>query len=715
MASSKPLEAVFLSSEPPEDLVFRRMQGREELGRLPEYRIELARPRKKPLLKVDDFLGTKVSVKVVSADESERFFNFWVVAMEQGGVANDFDIYRMELRPWLWHLTLSADSRIFQEKDAKEIIKAVFADYTTQQVSDKLTATYRKRDYCVQYRETDFAFVSRLMEEEGIYYYFTHEEGQHTMVLCDSDSAHKPLPKPKLTWAPAKEDDQEADDLILKWRRVHTIQPLTFAHDDFDFSAPTTSLRKQSSRTVTHGTAQTADPLEVYDYPGGYVDPGLPDAKMAAANSAAKTEAARLAKLRVDAWDSSADVCTALTAYRGVACGSTFTFAGHPDKQVNVDYLITTASYELDFNAYEANAANTSASFSARIQVVPKTVAFQPQARHAKPIVHGPQTATVVGVGGDEITTDKYGRVKLQFRWDRVGKNDEKSSCWVRVSYPWAGKQFGMIALPRVGDEVVVEFLEGNPDRPLITGRVYNADNLPPYTLPGQATVSGIKTQSSAKGSLSTANELRFDDKKDSEYVWFQAQKDMHSWVKNDSFASVLNNHWSDITKNYALKIGGTADIAIADVTKVKVDKDVSVTLGADLMMAVTGALGLEVSDAIAIKGSQAIAITSGQAMDLNVGQTLAMTATSSVSLKGMGIVIDGGPQMTIKAGAGTITLGPAGVTIDGPLVKINCGGSGGAATAAKDAAPPQPEAPPEPTKNKDPLPAADGGSGANA
>ncbi|KQP35435.1 type VI secretion system Vgr family protein [Pseudorhodoferax sp. Leaf274] len=715
MATNQSLEAVFISSEPSEDLLFRRMQGREELGRLPEYRIELARPQDKPPLQVDDFLGTNVSVKVVSADKSERFFNFWVVAMEQGGVANGFDVYRMELRPWLWHLTLSADSRIFQEKDAKEIIQAVFAEYTTQQVSDKLTATYRKRDYCVQYRETDFAFVSRLMEEEGIYYYFTHEQGQHTLVLCDSDSAHKPLPKSTLTWAPAQEGDQQADDLILKWRRVHTIQPLTFVHDDFDFGAPTTSMRKQSSRSVTHATPQSANPLEVYDYPGRYVDPGLPDAKMSAANGTAKTEAARLAKLRVDAWDSSAQVCTALTAYRGVACGSTFRFAGHPDKPANVEYLITTASYELDFSAYEANAADTSAGFSARIQVVPKTVAFQPQPRHQQPIVHGPQTATVVGASGAEIATDKYGRVKVQFRWDRVGNKDEKSSCWVRVSYPWAGKQFGIIALPRVGDEVVVEFLEGNPDRPLITGRVYNADNLPPYTLPAQATVSGIKTQSSTKGSLGNANELRFDDKKGSEYVWFQAEKDMHSWVKNDSFASVLNNHWSDVTKNYSLKIGGTADIAIAEATKLKVDKDVSATLGADLHMAVTGALGLEVSDAIDIKGAQAIAITSGQAMDLKVGQTLAMTATSSVSLKGMGIVIDGGTQMTLKAGAGTITLGPTGVTIDGPMVKINCGGGGGAATAAKAAAPPKPVAPAEPTKNKDPLPAADGGSGANA
>jgi type VI secretion system secreted protein VgrG len=714
----KPLEAVFLSSEPEDDLFFRRMQGREELGRLPEYRIELLRPQSKGPLKPDDFLGTLVGVKLTNSDEDkpyQRHFNFWVVAMEQGGVADRFDIYRMELRPWLWHLTLSADSRIFQDKDVKEILKAVFGDYTTAQFDDsELTATYRKRNYCVQYRETDFAFVSRLMEEEGIYYYFKHEKGRHTMVLCDAPSAHKPLPKSTLTWGAAKAHDQKADDLILKWRRVHAIKPLSFVHDDFDFGAPTTAMKEQSVRSVTHAKPQSATPLEIYDYPGHYVDPGLPDDQLGAANGKSKTEAGRQAKLRVNAFESGAEVCTAITPYRGVACGYTFTFADHPDKPTNTDYLITAASYELDFNAYETNTGATSDGFNARIQVVPKKVAFQPQPTYAQPIVHGPQTATVVGAAGEEITTDKYGRVKVQFRWDRVGTKNEKSSCWVRVSFPWAGKQFGMLALPRVGDEVVVEFLEGNPDRPLITGRVYNADNLPPYTLPAQATVSGIKTQSSKGGALSNANELRFDDKKGSEYVWFQAEKDMHSWVKNDSFASVLNNHWGDVTKNWSLKIGGTADLAITDVAKVKIDKDTNVKLGADLNMAVGAAMGLDVTGAIAVKGAKTIQVKAATKFELNA-MTVNQTAKAAMHHKAMEIVLDAGMKLSLKAGGSFITLGPEGVTIQGALVKINSGGAGLSGNEAAQAAPPAPQEPAEPTKNKDPLPAADGGSGANA
>jgi len=714
MATKPKLEAVFNCHLPEDKLLFRRMQGREELGRLPEYRIELLRPTSEGALKADDFLGTKVGVKVIDTDETERFYNFWVVAMEQGGVMGIFDIYRMELRPWLWHLTLSADCRIFQDKDVKEIIKAVFADYTTQQISDKLTATYRKRDYCVQYRETDFEFVSRLMEEEGIYYYFTHEKGQHTMVLCDAASAHTPLPKATLTWSPAKEHDKKETGLIVKWRRVAAIKPLSFVHDDYDFSAPTTSLKDQASRTVQHAKPQSATPLEVYDYPGGYVGVGWAEPDMASNHSASKTDATRRAKLRVNAYESAAQVCTAITPYRSAACGYTFTLAEHPETSNNADYLISAAFYELDFNGYEVNDPDTVSSFNARLQVVPKTVAFQPQPRYERPVVYGPQTATVVGVSGDEITTDKYGRVKVQFRWDRVGTKNEKSSCWVRVSYPWAGKQIGMIALPRVGDEVVVEFLEGNPDRPLITGRVYNADNLPPYTLPAQATVSGIKTQSSKGGSLSNANELRFDDKKGSEYVWFQAEKDMHSWVKNDSFASVLNNYWGDVTKNWSLKIGGTADLAITDVTKVKIDKDTNVKLGADLNMAVGAAMGLDVTGAIAVKGAKTIQMKAATKFEVNA-MNMNLTAKAALHQKAMEIVLDAGMKLSIKAGSSFITLGPEGVTIQGAIVKINSGGSGVAGNEAAQAAPPAPQVPAEPTKNKDPLPAADGGSGANA
>jgi type VI secretion system secreted protein VgrG len=360
--------------------------------------------------------------------------------------------------------------------------------------------------------------------------------------------------------------------------------------------------------------------------------------------------------------------------------------------------------FELEFGGYESDSGGSSSGFSCRFEAVPASIRYVPRRSAVRPTIHGPQTAKVVGPSGDEIHTDKYGRVRLQFRWDREAAGDETSSCWVRVSHPWASKQFGMIALPRIGDEVVVEFLEGNPDRPLITGRVYNFDNMPPYELPAQATVSGIKTQSSTGGSLSTFNELRFDDKKDSEYVWFQAEKDFHQLVKHDAFETVQNDLWTDVTMNSTHEVGENLTLSVGKVATVKVIEDTHVNLGADLNMAVTGLLNLKVTDKVAVQGEAAIEITSGAAMEVSVGAALNITASSTLHIKGSGIVIDGGTELCIKAGGSFITLDSGGVTIQGSQVKINCGGSAGSATAAAEASPAAPTDPVESTANEDPL-----------
>jgi type VI secretion system secreted protein VgrG len=689
-------------------LLFRKLVAREELGRLPEYGVELLRPREKAPVTADQLLGAQVDLKIQVYKEKFRFINGFVSRFERGGITGDYDIYRVEVKTWLWQLTLGSDCRIFQDKTAIEVIEAVFADYAAAGTvkKDQLNGGTAKRPFTVQYNESDFNFVMRLMEEEGIYFYFTHTQGQHTLVLTDKSSGHNALPDSTLRWSDAQVGADLAVDLVTHWSSTHAVGSTKYVHTDFAAEKPALDLKTQASRTPPHPKHPQA--LEVFEYPGGYTDISMdeqPDPK--------KTVGTTRAQMQVDRFESGRVSAVGITPYRFSAAGATFTLSGHPAD--DGDYLITAVDYEMVFSHYEAKDSEEKTGFACRFKVVPKATPFHTLPIAHRPRIYGPQTATVVGTSGDEITTDKYGRAKLQFRWDRLGSSNENSSCWVRISQPWAGKQFGMIALPRIGDEVVVEFLDGNPDRPLITGRVYNGDNMPPYKLPDQATVSGIKTQSSKGGGLTDANELRFDDKKGSEYIWLQAQKDMFSWVKNDRFSSVLNNYWGDVTKNYSLKIGGTTDLAIADVTKVKVDKDLNVKLGADMHMAITGALGLEVTDAVAVKGSKAIAVTSGAAMDLKVGQTLNMTATSAVSLKGMSITIEGESQITIKAGAGTITLGPAGVTIDGPTVKINCGGGGGSATAAAEASPPAPQEPPAPTNNKDPLAQASGGSGAGA
>lgn len=688
-------EAEFLSPLGENALLFRRMHAREELGRLPEYSIELLRLSKSPAIVAADLLGKSINVKLLVSEGKYRYFNGVVTRFEQGGSTGRFDIYRVEMRPWLWHLTLGADSRIFQDKTAVEILDFVFNEYgSSSKIEKKLTGAFRKRNHTVQYRESDFNFVSRMMEEEGIYYYFKHEKDKHTLVLCNSASGHAPIEGGDLTWGLKQKEQQTREDIVTAWSRTHALRSLKYTHTDFSPEAPTADIKGDATRDP--GYPKPND-LEVFDYPGGYDDLTMAPGK----TSANVQEAKRLAKLRVEAFESGHVIASGVTPWRHMSTGYTFNLLDHPNKG---GYLVTRSDYELEFAGYEANADDTSSGFSCRFDAVPKATAFQPQPSAIRPRVHGPQTATVVGPKGDEIHTDKYGRVKVQFRWDRIGKKDEKASCWIRVSHPWASKQFGMIALPRIGDEVVVEFLEGDPDRPLITGRVYNGDNMPPYELPTQATVSGIKSQSSKGGALTNANELRFDDKKDSEYIWFQAEKDYHQLVKNDAFATVKNDLWVDVVKNVAHKIGENFTMDIGKVTTVAVKEDTHVKLGADLNMEVTGALNLKVTDAVAIKGAAAMAITAGQGLDISAGQALNMAATSTLHIKGMGIVIDGGTQLCIKAGGAFITLGPEGVTIQGTMTKINSGGAAGSANSAAQASPAAPKEPVAPKENKDPL-----------
>jgi type VI secretion system secreted protein VgrG len=687
-------EAEFLSPLGDRALLFRRLQGTEELGRMPEYRLDLLRLSTSTPIEASKLLGQRANVRVELAPDKYRYLNGVVTRFEHGGASGRFDIYHVEMRPWLWHLTLGADCRIFQDKSATEILDSVFNEYgSSSQIEKRLKGSFRKRPYTVQYRESDFAFVSRLMEEEGIYYYFKHEKDKHTLVLCNGPTGHNAIEDGALAWAAQQTGSQLREDVVKRWSRAHSLRSLKYVHTDVAPDLPTADLQGSALRNASY---PKPNDLEVFDYPGGYED-----LAMDGRTGVKRAEGDRLAQLRVDAFESGHVVATGLTPYRQMATGATFNLTDHPDAG---GYLVTRTVYDMEYTGYEANDDTVAFTFDCRFTAVPKEVKFQPQPLNVRSAVHGPQTATVVGPSGDEIHTDKFGRVKLQFHWDRVGKKNEKSSCWVRVSHPWASKQFGMIALPRIGDEVVVEFLEGNPDRPLVTGRVYNGDNMPPYTLPAQQTVSGIKSQSSKGGGLSNFNELRFDDKKDAEYVWFQAEKDFHRLVKNDAFDSIGNDLWVDIKKNAAHKVGENFTMDIGKVATVSVGKDTHVTMGADCNVDLTGALNVSVGDNVAVYGAEAVAMGVGGALDVDVGQAAKLSAASSIHVKGLGIVIDGGAQLTIKAGGSFVTLGPEGVSIKGALVMINSGGAAGTAGMAKKASPAKPKEPAKGKENKDPL-----------
>ena len=495
-------------------LLFRSLHGREELARLSEF--DLAALSSRADISPGDLLGKDVTVKLELLGGGYRYFNGHVTRFAQGGMVGRNYQYRMTARPWLWFLTRTADCRIFQEKTVPEIVKEVFADHSTAVFEDGLTGTYAKREYCVQYRETDFNFVSRLMEEEGIYYYFDHKDGRHVLKLVDSYSGHKALEhKATIAYYPPGKEIRADEEFIHAWAFAEGVQPGAVALDDYDFTKPKADLTVKAKLVQKHERAD----YEVFDYPGEYLQ---------------TNDGEQYVRARVDEFHAEFERAEGECNVREIAVGRLFNFTNAPRRDQEREYLIVGARYHLQDNAYETSAGE-GATYDCWFTVLQSRQQFRPTRITPEPRVNGPQTAVVVGPSGEEIWCDKYGRVKVQFHWDRYGKKDENSSCWIRVASPWAGARWGGIALPRIGQEVIVDFLEGDPDQPIITGRVYNADQMPPYALPANATQTGIKTRSSKGGGAANFNELRFEDAKGKEQVFVHAEKNLGLRVKNES------------------------------------------------------------------------------------------------------------------------------------------------------------------------------------
>ena len=682
---------------PADELLFRSMAAREELGRLPEYRLELLRPCTLDAIPPEALLGKAAGVSIRLDSRRERHVHGMVTQMERGGVVGRNDVYRLVLHPWLWQLTLGADFRVFQDRTVVQILDTVFAEYgAAGRVDKRLTGDFTPRPYTVQYRESDYDFVSRLMEDAGIYHYFRHEEERHTLVLCNGPSGHDAMDGDTLDWSARQAGQVEREDIVTEWSRRHSLQPLRYAHTDFAAEQPAADLRAEAQRSAPYSGYSDPHDLEVFDYPGRHDDLAM------AANLQAKQGDGRdRARREVDRYESRHSVATGVTPFRSLMVGRVFAFASHGDAG---RWLVTSSVTEVLYQGNDGNTESRRCNYSCRFDAVPAQVAFQPQAAAPRPVVRGPETALVVGPAGDEIHTDRFGRVKLQFHWDRLGRKDEKSSCWVRVSQPWAGSGFGMSALPRIGQEVIVDFLDGDPDRPLVTGRVHNGDNLPPWDLPGQATVSGIKTRSSKGGAASDANELRFDDRQGAEYLWLQARRDLHQWVLHDAFETVKNDARSDIARHATRHVGQDLEFGVGRDARLRVGGDTHATLAGDLALGVGGAFDLHAAGAVGLQGDAALALSAGQALDLSAGATLRLTAGGALHLQGLNVVIDGGTQLCLKAGGAFITLGPDGVCIVGTSVRIN---QGGAADVALPAMPPRPVVPQAPAPlqpDRDPL-----------
>jgi type VI secretion system secreted protein VgrG len=533
-------------------LLFYRMHGREELSRPSEYQIELL-TKEEAVVDFDKVLGENVTVRLELSDDSPRFFNGFVSRFSYGGRHGRYLKYHAVVRPWFWFLTKTSDCRIFQEMTVPDIVKKVFEDHPDADYKLELTNSYRSWNYCVQYRETDFNFVSRLLEHEGIFYYFRHTNGHHTMVLTDDVSKLNATPGCETLRFIEKEFVRPETEYVRRWDYSREVQPGKYVHTDYDLKRPSVDL--QTEKVLAR--AYVASDYEIFDYPGMYLQ---------------HADGEATANVRIWELGSQYEAAHAVTNARGVTVGALFTLENCPRADQNCEHFIVAATYDLQFSDYEGIPEPEPTGYDCSFTAMTSQQQFRPRRITPKPFVQGPQTAVVVGPAGDEIYTDEFGRVKVKFRWDRDPKKDEKSSCWIRVSHPWAGKGWGAMAIPRIGQEVIVDFLEGDPDQPIITGRVYNAEAMPPYELPANSTQSGLVSRSSPGGN--GFNEIRMEDSKDKEHLSIHAQKDMSTQVERDQSIAIGRDQSSVVKRNQSLAVTNDRSIHVKNNESHIVDVD---------------------------------------------------------------------------------------------------------------------------------------------
>lgn len=629
----------------PDILLLASLSGQEGVSELFHFDIDLFSETLN--IAFEEIVGKNVTISVSLADGSKRFINGLVSRFSQKDgvdvVGSGFrtSYFSATVVPWFWLLTRTSNSRIFQDLTVPAIIEELFADKGLTDYELKLNGNYRERKYTVQYRESDFNFVSRLLEDEGIFYFFSHEDGKHTMVLADHSGANQECvgqgtAAVKLSGSAS----YGIEDQIKSLKMVKEIQAGKYSLNDYNYEIPNTDIRVTSDTTSEMGPGER----EKYDYPGGYT---------------VRNEGDSLATLRMEEEESRIVTLTGVSDCRAFATGYRFTLQDSCQEEWNgKGYLLVRVRHKANqSDTYFTGAASAGegADYVNNFECIPYDVPYRPARKTRIPVVEGVQTAVVVGPPGEDIYTDDYGRVKVQFHWDRLGAGDDNSSCWLRVGQAMAGNGWGSLFLPRIGHEVIVEFIEGNPDRPIITGQVYHGVNRPPYKLPDEKTKSTFKSNSSPDGG--GFNEIRFEDKAGTEQVFIHAERnqdirtknDLLEWVGKDSHLMIAENQFEQTGKNKHLTVMGDHNE--------KVDGTISIEAGMD--------------------------------MQEKVGMSHALDAGNEIHLKaGMKIILEAGLQISLKAGGSFIDIGPGGVTIQGAMVKINSGGAAGNGAGASPEAP---------------------------
>src|SRR5580658_2990707 len=604
-------------------------------------------------------LGASVTVTLIDGEGNSRYVNGLVTRLAVNGT-----VWQAELRPWLWMLGLATDSKIFQNQSVTDIITGVFSALGFTDYKLSTTASYSPLVYCVQYQESAFNFVSRLMEQFGIWYFFQHVNGTHTMVLADDPSAIATNSNASVGYLELPEDKSWIQDVRVQSAiQIQRAATGKFQSTDFNFTTPSTSLLATAA-----GASGT---MQVYDYPGIYQ---------------VKGDGSSIASIRIQEFAAPTTLLAGTSTVRSFAAGTQFTLTGHPFSALNIAWALREVTHSAERNAY----SNGFVAF-------PASVTFRPPRIARKPRIAGTQTAMVVGKSGEEIWTDQYGRIKVQFHWDLLGTNDENSSCWIRVSQTWAGKSWGAFVLPRIGQEVVVSFLEGDPDQPLVTGCVYNGDFPVPYALPDYQTRTTLMSNSSKGGGGS--NELCFEDKAGSEEVWFHAQKDLVAVIENsrtvtinsadDTLTVAKGNRAETISQgndtltisqgnravtigqgndsltisqgnrtvaislgNETVTVGGTRGVTVGGNETLTSKADATWNVSGDFTLKVTGNVTIQAGGSLTLKSGTTMSVQSGTSMSVQSGTSLGLQAGTQFTLQGSASgTVDGGGMLTVKGG----------------------------------------------------------------
>jgi type VI secretion system secreted protein VgrG len=558
------------------------MKGTEALSRLFTYELDLL--SLDHTIAISDLLGQSMTVTLETRLEGVRYFNGVVSRFSYVGSHGLYARYQATLRPSVWFLTRAANCRIAQGESSVDIFKRILGDHGTSDIDISGIAAPPVREYCTQYRESDFDFINRILEHDGIYYYFRHEDGKHTLVLADNIGCHSARPNYEtLPWDPEGSSASSEDDRFLEWYLTQEVQTGVYSHTDYDFTKPKAKLETRGVIARTHPNAD----LEAYDYPGRYVETSVGET---------------IARMRIEEKQTLFEFGYGSGTVRGVGCGDLFTMTDHPRPDLNLEYLVISSSFQGCNPEYETSMETAPAPFRCNVTAVDARVHYRPERITVRPTVQGPQTARVTGPGS-EPWTDEYGRVKVHFHWDRTGPTNENSSCWVRVSQASAGKNWGAMFLPHPGQEVIVDFLEGDPDQPIVTGRVYNADNMPPKELPSLNRISMIRDE--------YGNQLVFDSTPGSEHIRLSSPHHQSSLVLGQSTVDVT---WSNKTvytlgTTWTHSKGDSASFAVGNWFSYKKG------LGLDIQLASSAAVQL------------------GSAVSLNIGGKLNLQAGVEVSL----------------------------------------------------------------------------------